>query len=545
MQKYLLLCLLFCVPFLSIGQVTIQGIIKDEQGIAVHDAIIMIVKNGGESIFHFTNSDAQGHYGIQYNSKDDSLYLKVSRLDYASQLVSIANRSQQLDFTLKQQTTKLKEVTIRSGVWRNRDTVNYSVSSYAEQNDRTISDILRKMPGIEVRPSGAILYNDEPINKFYVEGLDMMGGRYSVVSENLRHESVRTVQILENHEPIRALEDVSLSDRAALNIVLKEDSRATWQSAMKLGLGATPLLWDEELTLMRFAKSNQDAIVYKTNNTGVNADRELTAHYGIMSSSTSNGLLNIPLPSSPVGENRSLFNNQHVVSVNRLVKLNEVYQLRLNADYLNDRHERNSSSHMVYFLDGTEVVTEEQTNSVRNMNRSSLTLTLTGNEKKYFLENALNVQGDWSNTLADISGTQQRLKNPNFSISDDFRWLKVRGKNRIDIQSDSKLSSTPQSLTVKPGLFAEVFNDSMPYEQLKQEAEGWQFISYSAVSFSTSKGRWQTNYDLGIDLNVQHLSSDLSVSGQTAVDSLCNAFSFLLARPFAAARYAVFTQDTC
>lgn len=120
------------------------------------------------------------------------------------------------------------------------------------------------MPCIEVRSSGAILYNNEPINKFYVEGLDLMGGRYGVISENLRRQSVQTVQILENHEPIHALEAISLSDKAALNLVLKEDVRSTWQATAKIGGGFMPLLWDNEVAGMRFAKRTQDARVTTT-----------------------------------------------------------------------------------------------------------------------------------------------------------------------------------------------------------------------------------------------------------------------------------------
>ena len=42
------------------------------------------------------------------------------------------------------------------------------------------------MPGIDVSESGQIRYNNRPINKFYIEGLDLMGGRYGVAVNNVR-----------------------------------------------------------------------------------------------------------------------------------------------------------------------------------------------------------------------------------------------------------------------------------------------------------------------------------------------------------------------
>jgi hypothetical protein len=537
-KNLLLTFLLACFSFCATGQVTIQGIVKDDQGIVVSDALLMVIKDG-DKIFNFAASDAQGRYSIQHSSQDDSLQIRISRLDYATQVIKIANCSQQLDFTLIQQPTVLKEVEIRSqGAWRSRDTVNYPVSGFANESDRTIADVLRKLPGIEVRQSGQILYNDKPINRFYVEGMDLMGGRYNVISDNLRHDAIQTVQILEDHEPIKALEEVSLSDRAALNLILKEDARAKWQATAKLGLGFAPLLWDEELTMMRFAKATQDVIVYKTNNIGVNADRELMAHYGVMSGGQNNDLLTIPLSSSGISENRTLFNNQHMLTANRLIKLNDVYQLRLNGSYLNDRQERNSSTHLVYFLDGTEIITDEQTHTKLNINRADLTLTLTGNHQNYFFENALKIQGDWRNTFADISSSEQRLKNQSFNISDNFRWLKVFGKKRLDIESSNRLSSAPQSLVIKPGLYADFFNNGISYDQLKQEADLLEFKSNTAVIFSNTRGRWQTNYELGLDLTLQQLNSDLSIPDQATADTLRNEFAFTLAHPYIAARYS-------
>lgn len=407
-KKLLPLLLLYCLPLCAAGQVSIQGLVKDEQEDPVSEVLVMLVKKGSEEIITYTTSSSRGQYSIQYSGKEDSLYFKIARFDYQTQRVSVPNRSQQLDFRIKSEITVLREITVRPrNVWRNRDTVSYSVLSFAEQNDRTIADVLKKMPGIDIQASGVIFYNGQAINKFYVEGLDLMGGKYSVVSENLEHKSVQTIQVLENHEPVKALEEVSISDRAAINLVLKDEVKAKWLASVKLGAGLAPFLWDDELTLMRFARKNQDAIVYKTNNVGNNVAGMLTSHYGAGGPQRSD-LLSVPFSSPGVAEKRYLFNNTHLITANRLWKMNEQYQLRLNFDYLHDRQTRNNASHSVYFLDGEqEVVTDEQSHAELNINQAGLTATLTSNHKKYFLENVLNFRADWSNTQASISGSEQ------------------------------------------------------------------------------------------------------------------------------------------
>jgi hypothetical protein len=102
------------------------------------------------------------------------------------------------------------------------------------------------MPGIEVLSDGKILYQGRPINKYYIEGLDLLEGKYNLANENLPHKEVTQVQILENHQPIKALDSLKFSDQAALNIKLKNAYTFTGQA--RLGSGFRPLLWEANIT---------------------------------------------------------------------------------------------------------------------------------------------------------------------------------------------------------------------------------------------------------------------------------------------------------
>ena len=92
------------------------------------------------------------------------------------------------------------------------------------------------MPGIEVETGGQILYQGMPINKFYVEGLDLMESRYTLVSKNLPKGSVTTVEILENHQPMRMLQDKVVSQQAALNLKIKKGVSTTGTASLAAGL---------------------------------------------------------------------------------------------------------------------------------------------------------------------------------------------------------------------------------------------------------------------------------------------------------------------
>ena len=70
-----------------------------------------------------------------------------------------------------EQATKLKDVVVKAPSIRQRgDTISYNVASFADANDKSLADVLKKMPGIEVSDKGEIKYNGKAINKFYIEG---------------------------------------------------------------------------------------------------------------------------------------------------------------------------------------------------------------------------------------------------------------------------------------------------------------------------------------------------------------------------------------
>ena len=120
---------------------------------------------------------------------------------------------------MQEQAIALKEVKVTPQRIREQgDTLTYSVESFKLKQDRSIADVIAKMPGLEVLPSGTIRYQGKAINKFYIEGMDLLGGKYAMASENLSADKVKSVQVYENHQPVKVLKDIKFSEQAALNL---------------------------------------------------------------------------------------------------------------------------------------------------------------------------------------------------------------------------------------------------------------------------------------------------------------------------------------
>ena len=98
------------------------------------------------------------------------------------------------------------------------------MSNFHRPQDRNLADVLARMPGIHVQSDGRVQYDGKPINRFYIEDMNLLGERYSLATQNLSPSDIAAVQVYENHEPIKMLRDRSQTEQAALNIKLKDFS---------------------------------------------------------------------------------------------------------------------------------------------------------------------------------------------------------------------------------------------------------------------------------------------------------------------------------
>ena len=77
------------------------------------------------------------------------------------------------------------------------------------------------MPGVEVNKDGSILYQGEPINKFYVNGKDLMEGGYGTINNSLPKDAVQKSRNYGKSPTVKILQNKVASENAAINVKLK------------------------------------------------------------------------------------------------------------------------------------------------------------------------------------------------------------------------------------------------------------------------------------------------------------------------------------
>lgn len=247
-------------------------------------------------------------------------------------------------------TLELKEVIVTAKkIRQSGDTISYSAATYRDKTDKTLEDLLSKMPNIEVKPNGQITYNGQWIKEFYIEGLDLLGSNYGVATRNIDARDIGSVQILQNHQDKKLLQGIESGDAPAMNIKLKKSVLGIWSSSLQAAIGGQPdLSWDASATLMNFRRNSQNISVYKTNNIGNDLRQEVSAPVTFNSSYGTQ----ILFPYSPSMSNSYAYrNNSHSLTVNQLFKLNEDRTLALNLNYLLDKEKREATERTTYLAD--------------------------------------------------------------------------------------------------------------------------------------------------------------------------------------------------
>jgi hypothetical protein len=369
--------------------------------------------------------------------------------------------------------------------------------------------------------------------------MDLLRGRYGLATNNVSANDVATVQVLEHHQPVKALEQVP-SEQAAINLKLKDEAKGKLTLMGKLGLGEAPLQGECELAGMDFSKTWQNITTYKGNNSGIDLSGEISPLTSLASFDGDN-VLTVQTPSAPgIDEKRYLFNNSNVITLNNIFKTAEDEDLTLNLAYLNDHENSKGSAITSYYLPGKEnlLIVEDMT-SDSNTDRLDGGLRYNLNKKEKHLENSLDISGTWDENRGDVVSTQtihQDLKKPSFCINDNFSWIKKTSDTKgFTLNSEISFKSTPQELMIYPGMYTEIFNSGNDYSMLKQETRVTNFNSINKLTLlsAISMGHFSINPEFGLNVEYRNLNSSLYIQNnggqliEAGADSLKNNLDWM------------------
>lgn len=487
-MRHRFIIFLICVSAIAtaVARTSVSGVVKTADGHRVDFAnVIAAPSHSIKTILASAFTDENGRFDLAVDYECDSLMLKASGVDIASAQIVIPNRSGDYDIVVGDRTVELKEVVVKAKkIYSQGDTINYNVASFLSKTDASVADVLKKMPGITVSDAGQVSYQGKPIKNFYIEGLDLMKGHYGIATNNIDPNNIATVQVLENHQDIKALKGLRPEERASINLRLKKGVRGVFNLIATLGGGyGDEGLWNNSAIATYFRRNSQLLVTYKGNNTGDDLSQELYTFDNDMSR-TSN-ISTISMPSAPGIDKRFYyFNRSHNATFNNVYRVGKSGEFGINAAYLNDRDTRRNSSTTTNFLpDGGQNKVDEQMYGTARMQKAYGDFTYVDNGDENYLKEQLKF--DMSTTdahsriLAGGDDISQRGKTDTYRLLNKFHMTHRNSAYRgFEVASLVNLEKRPHSLSVSPNLFPDIIHEAMLF----------QHVDYRNISTENSVG---------------------------------------------------------
>lgn len=523
MKKIASLAFLLIFTTLIFAQKTISGKVYGEDKKPLPSASVTIEEIGKNAILSYAITDSKGNYSVTFTSKDAKVNVKVKAFNYKTTINQYDNATQTLNFTLEEQATEIKEVKLKTKLVTKRgDTISYDLKSFESKADRTLADVLKKMPGVEVNKDGSILYQGEPINKFYVNGKDLMEGGYGTINNSLPKDAVQKVEIMENHQPVKILQNKVASENAAINVKLKNSVTMTGRG--EASLGVAPSLWNLKLSPMLFTPKVQWVLNYKTNNIGDQVERENqimafgNRFEGVRRNFSENSWLNVENAATPtnIPVNRYLFNNVHYLSANLLTSLSKDWEFKANTSYTNNAIDRES---VVNTYDAIGNLTN-RTSIANNFytNQAKGEIIFSKNANKSFFKNTTTYNGLWNTDVAktvNVINSDQRNKTPSNNFQNSLSAIIPWKEKLVNVMSFISYRDDKQDLFINPAKYVpslqtEAQNSDMIHQFLNLKT--LETVHSASVGFS--KNSWTFTPEVGVNYTTNKLITDLN--GETS-----------------------------
>lgn len=373
-MKILFLSLLFFIsPLVFLfSQESVSGTVTDKKESPLSYATVTLHDISADTILAFGFTDAKGYFSIPLPKLSEFDVCANSLGKQPDTIRASLPFDLPLRFVLQVAANDLPSVTVRmerKAVVEKGDTTTYGVSQFKDAEDDRVEEILRKIPGIEVKEDGSINVKGKPLHRILVEGSDLFGRDYKLASKNIRAKDIATIEEIDHYQENVILRTVNRSEAIVLNLKLKEEAKSILSGSIIPGLGyGDELKYNEYATLFSVSRKNKTIFIGSLDNVASGFGSQslgaiyngseaydlrdnVNDHWRFLDEKSFD---NLGLRPEYTDNGRSIF-----TTVRNETNLSPRWTLNVNAAYGNARKSQRQLNEQSYLIDSTEFSVEE------------------------------------------------------------------------------------------------------------------------------------------------------------------------------------------
>ena len=146
------------------------------------------------SSFKIDNIPFRGHYQLVLSCpgyEDSFTEIDGTALDSKQFVVILGN------ILLERKARELKEITVQGSkvkFYHRGDTLVYNADALVMAEGSMLDDIIRQLPGMELKENGQILFNGEFVESLLLNGNDFFKGKHEIMLKNLDAYTVKNIE---------------------------------------------------------------------------------------------------------------------------------------------------------------------------------------------------------------------------------------------------------------------------------------------------------------------------------------------------------------
>ena len=230
MLKSLLSFVLIWISFfVQAQQIEIFGKVTDSLSNPIVFTNVLAEISDKSNPMKFAMTDEQGRYKIKLLS-NKTYVISFLSMGYYSQKKEIKTDSSNIliDIVLRVKNENLDQVTItaqQSPVVVTKDSIAYKTDKFVNGSERKLKDVLKKLPGVQLRSNGTLTVMGKKVTKILVDGKSFFGGDSKLAINNIPANAVKKVVAIKDYTSVGFMKGLTDEQKMVINIKLKKGKK--------------------------------------------------------------------------------------------------------------------------------------------------------------------------------------------------------------------------------------------------------------------------------------------------------------------------------
>jgi len=433
-----------------------------------------------------------------------------------------------------------------------QDTIAYRTAAYADGSERSVEELLRKLPGVNVAENGDITVKGKPVQKVMIEGAEFFGKNYKLISRNLNANLVETVEAIDNYSENPLLHGIEKSGKMVLNLAIKADRKrfvfGTLSAEGGPASGRPSLRYEGRLALFSLLGRLKAGFIGNANNTGSDPIAETRfqleedAKGGLAPEHPPvRPLVNLQATDAPDLEaRRYTFNRARLAGGNVNYKISDRLAIKSFGYFYNDLLRFSNTIRYEYLLPGVAVVVQDSAHLRRRPTLGAGQIRV-----DYQPSETTRVQ-----FLTAVSTGQTEsafsLQSRNVSLSENLRsesrehltqWAgrltltqRLKGRNALLLTAHAIRHDLPQSLTVQSVRYSRLVGVPSAFTQLVQPLAYGLTDRKATLFWKGATNRSHYSFGVGFLHNASQVRTDTRLQSEKTTISLPDSLAGNAAR---------------